>query len=131
MRTNPEKKALRSFGFIVGGVFAVIGLWPRLLEGQGVRTWALALAALLALPAAASPALLTYPYKAWMMVGHALGWINTRVILSLFYYVILTPVGIVFRLAGRDSMRRRYDQEAPSYRQPRESRPGSHMRQQF
>jgi hypothetical protein len=112
-------------------VFAVIGVWPRLFHGEGFRIWALVPAALLVVPAAVYPALLKYPYRGWMVVGHALGWFNTRVILTLFYYVVLTPMGMVLRLTGRDPMRRRYEPEAPSYRQTREARPGSHMRQQF
>jgi hypothetical protein len=66
-----------------------------------------------------------------MAVGRVLGWINSRIILSIFFYMILTPVGILFRLLGKDPMRRRYDPAAGSYRQARPARPASHMRHQF
>ena len=42
-----EKKELRNFGLIVGGLFALIGLWPLIRHGEPLRVWALVLAALL------------------------------------------------------------------------------------
>jgi len=124
-------KQLRSFGLIVGGVFSLLGVWPALVHGLPNRAWALGLGVLLIAPALIYPAVLKGPYRAWMAAGRLLGWINSRVILSIFFYVILTPVGVVLRLLGKDPMRRRYDPAAGSYRQAREPRPGSHMRRQF
>jgi hypothetical protein len=49
----------------------------------------------------------------------------------LFFCLVLTPVGLVMRLLGRDPMRRAYDPDAASYRQPRGPRAGDHMRHQF
>jgi hypothetical protein len=66
-----------------------------------------------------------------MALGHALGWINSRILLSLVFYLVVTPIGFAIRLFGRDPMRRGFDREAPSYRIPREPRPGEHMRRQF
>ena len=126
---SPEQ--LRSFGLIVGGVFSLLGVWPALVHGLPMRAWALGPGVLLIAPALIYPAVLKGPYRAWMAAGRLLGWINSRVILSIFFYVILTPVGVVLRLLGKDPMRRRYDPAAGSYRQAREPRPGSHMRHQF
>ena len=131
MGESGDRRRLRWFGFLVGGLFAVVGLWPAALAGRPMRTWALATAALLALPAALHPPLLALPYRAWMAVGRALGWINTRVILTLFFCLVLTPVGLVMRLLGRDPLRLAYDRKAASYRQPRAPRAGDHMRHQF
>ncbi len=46
-------------------------------------------------------------HVAWMKLAGALGYVNSRVILSLTYYGILTPVGFLIRLAGRDPLNRR------------------------
>ena len=43
----------------------------------------------------------------WMRLAHALGWINSRILLALIFYLVITPVGLVQRLAGRDALRRR------------------------
>jgi len=131
IKTHPSSKELRTFGLIVGGVFGLVGLWPILFRHAPPRTWALTLALLLAIPAALYPSLLAHPHKWWMRLGHVLGWINTKLILSLFFYIILVPVGLVLRAIGRDPMQRRYDPEASSYRQQRQARPGSHMWHQF
>jgi saxitoxin biosynthesis operon SxtJ-like protein len=131
MGETADRRRLRSFGFLLGGLFAFVGLWPAAFAGRPMRVWALGAAVLLALPAALHPPLLARPYRAWMAVGHALGWINTRVILTLFFCLVLTPVGLVMRLVGRDPMRRAYDPKAASYRQPRDPRAADHMRHQF
>jgi saxitoxin biosynthesis operon SxtJ-like protein len=124
-------KELRRFGLIVGGVFSVIGLWPLLIRQEPPRVWALAAAAVLILPAVVYPPLLDYPHRGWMRLGHALGWINTRVILAVFFYAILTPVGVIMRLAGRDAVGRKFEPGATSYRQERQPRSASHMWHQF
>jgi hypothetical protein len=124
-------RTLRSFGLLVGGAFAVIGLWPRVWRGEPPRLWALALAVLLVGFGLVLPRALRHPYRGWMALGHALGWINSRILLGLVFYLIVTPMGIVMRLSGRDPMRRGFDREAPSYRIGREARPGTHMRRQF
>ena len=49
-RTN-EVRQLRHFGFLVGGIFGLIGLWPMVWRHQNPRLWALALTVLLVLPA--------------------------------------------------------------------------------
>jgi hypothetical protein len=46
-------------------------------------------------------------HKGWMRFASALGHVNSRVLLSLIYYLVFTPYGFVMRLAGRDSLRRR------------------------
>jgi saxitoxin biosynthesis operon SxtJ-like protein len=125
------KRNLRSFGLLTGAIWAVIGVLPWVFRGAPLRTWALVLGGLLAGFAVVWPAALHYPYRGWMALGHALGWINSRILLSLVFYLVVTPMGFVMRLFGRDPMNRKLDRDATSYRIPREPRPGEHMRQQF
>ena len=131
MNEPVTKRNLRSFGLLTGGIWAVIGVLPWVLRRDPVRLWAEALAVLLVGFGVVWPAALRYPYRGWMALGHALGWINSRILLSLVFYLVVTPMGFVMRLFGRDPMRRRFDRSAASYRIPREPRPGEHMRQQF
>jgi hypothetical protein len=131
MSDTITKRNLRSFGLLTGGIWAVIGLWPLVWRGQPARLWAIALAAFLVGGGLIWPAALHYPYRGWMALGHALGWINSRILLSLVFYGVVTPMGFVMRLFGRDPMRRRLDRDASTYRIEREPRDGSHMRQQF
>jgi len=131
MKPQDEKRRLRHFGLIVGGIFAVIGLWPVVFRAEGPRLWALALALALVVPALVVPRSLTHPYRIWMAAGEALGWINTRVILSVIFYGLVTPMGIVRRGFGRDPMRRGFEPEVDTYRVFKPSRPATHMTRQF
>ena len=125
------RSQLRSFGFIVGAIFAAIGLWPAVVRGGDVRAWCLALAVALTVPAAIAPTVLGPAYRVWMALGALLGWINTRIILGVIFFGLVTPIGIVLRLTGRDPMQRSFNREATTYRVLRTSRPGTHLLRQF
>ena len=126
-----ETKQLRSFGLIVGGIFALIGIWPVIWRGQPPRLWSLLLGGVLLALALAWPRSLTQVYRLWMRVGEVLGWINTRIILGALFYLLFTPLGVYMRLRGKDPMRRTWAPEAESYRVVRQPRPAAHMRHQF
>jgi hypothetical protein len=131
MAGEADRAQLRSFGLIVGGIFGVIGLWPTIMRGQDVRSWMVGLAIALILPALVAPQALAPAHRVWMALGRALGWVNTRLVLGLIFFGVVTPTGLVLRLAGRDPMRRAIDRNASTYRVPRMARPGTHMRRQF
>ena len=69
--------------------------------------------------------------RVWMALGQALGWVNTRLVLGLIFFGLVTPMALVFRLTGRDPMERALDPHATTYRVPRRPRPGAHMLRQF
>lgn len=124
-------KDLRQFGLLVGGVFAVIGLWPVVFRSESPRWWAMALGSLLIVLGAVVPQSLTQVHAGWMKMGHILGSINTKIILGIIYYLLITPMGLVMRLMGKDSMHRALAKEATTYRVVRAPRPRQHMRNQF
>jgi len=125
------KQQLRSFGFIVGGIFAAIALWPLVLRGDDPRWWAVAAAVLLIVPAVVYPRSLTWVYKGWMALGFVLGWINTRIILGFIFYFIVTPIGLFRRWLGKDPMGRRLRPDLDSYRVTRKPRSASHLKKQY
>ena len=126
-----ETKQLRSFGLIVGGIFALIGVWPALWRGQPLRLWSLILGGALIALALVWPRSLAQVYRLWMTVDEVLGWINTRLILGVVFYGIFTPLGLLMRLRGQDPMRHTLAPEVDAYRVVRRPRPSSHMRHQF
>jgi len=126
-----EIKQYRSFGLVVGGIFAVIGLWPLIRHGESIRLWALIPGSLLVVMGLLLPGYLGPIYKGWMAIGHVLGWINTRIILGVIYYALFTPIGLVMRVWRKDLMRRQYDETTNTYRVLRRPRPASHMLRQF
>ena len=131
MKHSADNKQLRSFGLLVGGVFALIGVWPMVFRGMPPRPWALILAALLIAPALIFPRALTLPHRGWMALSEILGWVNTRIILGVIFYILLTPIGVIRRLLGKDPMGRQLRPELDSYRVLRKPRPGSHMTRQY
>ena len=132
-RTNqqPTAKDLRQFGLLIGGVFTVIGLWPVVFRSELPRLWAMALGSLLIVLGGLVPQSLKQVHGGWMKLGHILGSINTRIILGIIYYLLITPMGLVMRLMGKDPMHRALTQGTDTYRIVRAPRPRHHMRNQF
>ncbi|HMS86699.1 MAG TPA: SxtJ family membrane protein [Nitrospira sp.] len=128
---QPTMKDLRQFGLLVGGVLTVIGVWPVAFRSESPRIWALIVGSLLIVLGTAVPQSLKQVHDVWMKIGHVLGAINTRIILGIIYYLLLTPMGLAMRLMGKDPLHRAFAQEADTYRIGRAPRPRQHMRNQF
>jgi hypothetical protein len=125
--TRPQ---LRSFGLLVGGIFGLIGLWPVVWRQQGPHQWAVALAVLLIGPALVAPGILGPAYRLWMKLAEVLAWINTRILLGVVFYLVVTPIGLVMRLLKHDPLRRALGPNQ-EYRVLRTPRPAAHMLRQF
>ena len=108
-----SKPELRKFGLTVGGAFAVFGTisWWRGHEIAPYVLWALG--ALLILPGAVAPVVLQPIQSGWMRGAELLGKVNTRIILAAFFYVIVTPFGLLLRLI-RDPLNLRFDDNGDS-----------------
>ena len=131
MHTKPASSSeLRRFGLLVGGIFLLISIWPLVFRGENVRTWALVLGGLLVVLGLVIPVALGPVYKIWMKVGGVLGRINTAIILSVVFFILFTPVGLILRLR-RDPMRRKLEPGGTTYRNNRSARPAEHMSHQF
>jgi hypothetical protein len=115
----------------VGGVFSVIGYWPFVFRGEAPRLWALGLGGVLMVLGGIAPQSLKQVHAGWMKIGHMLGTINTTIILGLIYYLLITPMGIIRRLLGKDPMHRTLDPDLKTYRVVRAPRSRQHMRNQF
>lgn len=53
--------------------------------------------------------ILKHVYQGWMWVGHIMGWVNTRIIFGILFYGVVTPMGLVMKLTGRDPMRKEFE----------------------
>lgn len=104
----------RSFGLVFAGVFAVVAFVPA-LRGHGVRLWAIVPAAAFAVAALTRADLLAPLNRAWTRLGLMLArWVNP-IALGAIYYLVITPIGLLMRRSGRDTMSRRADPAAASY----------------
>lgn len=131
MVTISTRKELRQFGLMVGGIFLAIGVWPMVVRGETLRLWAALLGGGLVSLGAVLPESLRYVYQGWMSLGHALGWVNTRIILGIIFFGLLTPMAVVMRMAGKGAMQLALNAECSSYRVVRSPRSPEHMKNQF
>ncbi len=111
---------LRKFSLTVGAAFVV--LWAVFayavpyLFGKGKDLpilWQIGVA--LAVVGTLLPAVVKPIYYAWMTMALALGFVMTRVLLTIFFFLVMTPVALVFKLIGKDPLHRKLDREAESY----------------
>lgn len=111
-----DTKQIRSFGLIMAVFFGVVlGLGP-LIKMAPIRVWPLPVAAFFLLFACFFPPALKPLYQGWMFIGGVLGWINTRIILGVIFFILFTPTAFLRRLFGKDSLGLKYDPNAKTYR---------------
>ena len=121
MREIISKKQLREFGLLIGfGFPTLLGWLLPLLFGHEFRLWTLWVGILGLILGLTAPRLLRYPYKGWMTLGHALGWVNSRIILGLVYMIVLLPISFVMRFIGYDPLRTK-PKNVKSYRENRKN----------
>lgn len=68
-----------------------------------------------------TPLILKPIYIAWMRFAFVLGWINTRLILAVMFYLVFTPAGIILRLLRKDLLDRRIEKGNQSYWKKKET----------
>src|SRR6185503_9720742 len=124
-RTDMKRRSYsveRSFGLVVGAVFAALGGW-WMLRGkfQPVAPYVLALGAMLMLLGLSFPRALVIPNQLWMGLAEAISFVMTRVILAIVFFALVTPIGLFRRLIGGDPLNRRAD-KSESYWKPYLSR---------
>ena len=96
-----------SFGRSVGVALVLIGVYQFVRGRATVGVWLTSVGALLAILGTFAPAMLRVPSRFWWRFAHVLGWVNSRVLLTLFFFLVLTPIGLIFRVIGRDPLSQR------------------------
>ena len=110
--------ARRRFGWTVGGVLlagATLWAWRHGWAWTAISGGvALAGVGLVGLGTVA-PRALRGVHVAWMALAFAMGWVMTRVLLTLAWALVFVPIGVLFRLMRRDALHRRPDAETATY----------------
>ena len=132
MRSGPPARLTsregRTFGFTVGGAFAVIAIVAGLRHHPLPATVTGALALALFVWAVAVPTRLGPVSRAWMRLAHGLSRVTTPIFMGLVFFVVITPIGLLMRAIGRNPIRHRLDGQ--SYFAPRDAARGD-MTNQF
>lgn len=127
-----DAKELRQFGFIMaGGLILFFGLLIPWIWDRSFPLWPWIAAAVFVAAGLVYPKILSPIFRAWLKIGHVLGWINTRIILGLVFFVIFFPVALILRIAQKDPMARKYRPDEASYRIPSTSPPREQLEKPF
>jgi len=116
---NTNRKDLRKFGLVMAGAFAALGaflwwkgdftFWPI------VSMFFWSLSGFLLLVALALPVILSPFEWIWMRLAHVMGFVMTRVLLTLVYFIAITPLGLIFKVLRKDLLSRKFDRGSRSY----------------
>ena len=112
LKTAPRD--LRKFGLTVGGVFVLLGFW-FLYRHKTHYPWFLFPGLLLFVLGLVAPKSLKQVYIGWMALGFFLGLIVSNVMLTVFFYLVVTPIGLAARCFGKDFLDRKWDTKATTY----------------
>ena len=94
--------ALRRFGWQMTVAWPLLfGLLLPWLFTAGWPLWPWLLAAGFATLAIIRPQLLYWPARLWFAFAAVMGWINTRLVLALVFFILMTPLGLLLRLLGK------------------------------
>jgi hypothetical protein len=104
----------RFFGLTFFAVFLILALWPLLAQGP-VRPVALGIALAFLAVSLIAPKRLAPLNRLWLKFGELLHRITSPIILGIMFFGVITPVGWLMRLAGKDLLHMKFDRDAPSY----------------
>jgi len=95
-------KSLKRFGLMIGGIFLLLGIlfhWKNTLVNLRIIFDVIGI--LLLMFALINPKFLRTTYKVWMGFAFALGWLVSRFILIILFYIVLLPIGIIAKIFGK------------------------------
>ena len=119
----------KSFGIVFALFFLFISLFP-LISGEAFRPWSLLLCIIFFFLAFFKPKYLGLPNRYWFKLGMLLSRIMLPIVMSMIYFLIFTPMGLLMKILRKDALRRNIDEMARTYWIKRESPLGS-MKNQF
>tara|TARA_S200000501_G_scaffold362024_1_gene391052 strand:+ start:692 stop:1069 length:378 start_codon:yes stop_codon:yes gene_type:complete len=100
----------KSFGILFFVVFLLIAIWPVANAGS-LRIWAIVISLLFLLLGVINSRYLT-PFKiGWIKLGEILGKVIAPIVMGFIYFIIITPIGILMRLIGKDLLNIKYNKK--------------------
>jgi hypothetical protein len=110
----PDRGSERSFGLVFATFFVLVAVRPLASAGP-VRMWALGAAVIAALLGLFAPAVLAPLNIAWTRLGDIIGRVVSPIALAALFFLAVTPIALLMRLAGKDPLRLKGDPDASSY----------------
>ena len=119
----------RNFGLVFFFVFLIVSLLP-LLKEEPFRIWSIVIAIIFLILGLMNSKLLTPLNKLWFKFGLFLGSIVSPIIMGIVFFLVITPIGFVMKIMGKDLLNKKKDNDKKSYWINR-SKTKSTMKQQF
>ena len=109
-----KKSDIRKFGITISIILMIIAGFLFWKEKESYQIF-LTVGTILFVLGILVPAVLKPIYWIWMIFATILGWMMTRVILSLLFYIIITPIGLIPRFFGKQFLELKWDKSKESY----------------
>ena len=102
---NPRPATLRQFAGVSILFFGGMAAWKAWSAGPSAGVYVLAaLAAVIGISGLIQPRAVRAIFVGWMILAFPIGWVISHLLLAVAYYVVVLPIGLVFRLTGRDTL---------------------------
>ena len=98
----------RSFGIVFFVVFILISLYP-LINNDGIKIWSLFISLIFLILGLLNSKILTPLNKLWAKFGIFLGKIISPIIMGIIFFLVVTPIGLIMRLLGKDVLNLKYN----------------------
>ena len=119
----------RSFGVVFFIVFLILGFWP-IKNGGEINIWLVTISLLFLILAIIKSKLLTPLNKLWFKFGIKLGSIVSPIVMGAIFFLVVTPIGIVMNVIGKDLLNKKQNKKIKTYWIKRDKPTGS-MKRQF
>jgi hypothetical protein len=117
---DPPRRTLRQFAGLWLVFFGGMALWQGLARGHVSQALVFALIAVTIGPLGlVRPEWMRWVYVGWMVLAFPIGWTVSQVMLTVMFFGLFTPIGLIFRLIGRDPLHRVRSTERNSYWTPK------------
>jgi len=104
----------RSFGLVFFVVFLIIGLWP-LKNGSSINFWLIGISIIFLVLGLMNSKFLNPLNKLWFKFGIMLGAIIAPIVMSIVYFLVVTPIGLLMKIIGKDLLNIKYDKSKKTY----------------
>ena len=103
-----KKENNKSFGILFFIIFLLVAFWP-LIHSEFIRLWALGIASIFLVLGITNSKILTPVKKSWIKLGEILGKIIAPIVMGFIYFIIITPIGLLMRLVGKDVLNLKFN----------------------
>ena len=104
----------RSFGIVFFIVFLLIALYP-LINEENFRLWSLVISLIFLVLGLINSQILTPLNKLWFKFGILLGKIVSPIIMGIIFFLVVTPIGLLMRLFGKDVLNLKLNKKESTY----------------